>query len=188
MNKVDKAITFAAKKHANQKRKGFNQSYMYHPLEVLSLVTLLTDDEDVWCGALLHDTVEDTDTTIEEVRSEFGDRVADMVADESEDKRGNVNKADTWVDRKKEAIDHIKSITNTGSKMICLCDKVSNLRSMQLLQFDKGDHFLDAFNMKDPKMHYWYYNELKDALSELKDYAIYKEFAFLIDAVFGRYL
>ena len=188
MSKIDEAIVYAAKKHATQKRKGTGQPYLYHPLEVLSLATLITDDENVWCAAVLHDTVEDTDATIEEIEKMFGKEVADIVGDESEDKMKGKNKGDTWMERKQVAIDHVKGLDNIGSKIVCLCDKVSNLRSFQLLQFDRGEKMWDFFNMKDPKMHYWYYNSLKEALVELKDYSVYKEYEFLLDAVFGRYL
>lgn len=188
MKKIDNAIAFAAKKHNGQKRKGFNQSYMYHPLEVLSLATLMSDDEDIWCAAVLHDTVEDTDTSPSEIEELFGENVARMVHDETENKRQGQSKADTWKLRKQETINHVKDLKEIGPKIICLCDKVSNLRSLHLLQYDKGDELWNIFNMKDPKMHYWYYNSLKEALSELKDYSVYKEFEFLINTIFEKYI
>ena len=72
--------------------------------------------------------------------------------------------------------------------MVCLADKVSNLRGFHLGLLDEGEAFWDHFNQKDPKMHYWYYSELKDALIELKDQAVYKEYCFLIDTIFGTYI
>lgn len=188
MAKIDKAIAYAAKKHEGQKRKGFNQSYMYHPLEVLSLASILTSDEDIWCAAVLHDTVEDTDATALEIEELFGENVARMVHDETEDKRSDRPKSETWEIRKQESIDHVKNLKEIGPKIICLCDKVSNLRSLHLLQFDKGDDLWNIFNMKDPKKHYWYYNSLKEALSELKDYSVYKEYEFLINTIFDKYI
>lgn len=185
---IDKAITFAASAHEGMYRKGNKQPYIFHPLEVLSLVSMMTMDDDILCGAILHDTVEDTDVTIEDIRREFNDRIAELVSYESENKRGNVNKADTWLERKQEAIDVIKNLDDIGAKMICLADKVSNLRSVHLGLLQDGDEFWNNFNQKDPKMHYWHYNELKKALFDLKDYAVYKEFCFLIDAVFSKYL
>ncbi len=184
---IDDAIKFAASVHAGMVRKGNNQPYIFHPLEVLSLVSLMTLDDEVLCAAILHDTVEDTDASIEDIRNSFGDRVAELVGYESEDKRGNVNKAATWKDRKQETINRIRALDDEGAKMVCLADKVSNLRSFHLGILDKGEEFFNSFNQKDPREHYWYYSELKDALSSLKDYTVYKEYCFLIDTIFEKY-
>ena len=185
---IDHAIKFASSAHKGTYRKGSKQPYIFHPLEVLSLVSMMSDDEEILTAAVLHDTVEDTQVTIEDIKNEFGDRVAQLVSCESEDKRGQVNKSDTWVDRKRETIERIKTIDDLGSKMICLADKVSNLRSMHLLKLQEGDNLWNNFNMKDPKMHYWYYSELAKALSDLKEYSVYKELLFLIDTIFKTYI
>ena len=185
---IDQAIRFAALAHQGMVRKGNKQPYIFHPLEVLNLVSMMTLDDEILCAAILHDTVEDTDVSIEDIRKEFGERVAAMVAYESEDKKGNVNKAATWKQRKQETINTISSLDDEGAKMVCLADKVSNLRSFHLGLLDKGEEFWKVFNQKDPKEHYWYYNELKKALVSLKDYAVYKEFCFLIDTIFEKYM
>lgn len=185
---IDQAIRFAALAHKGMVRKGNGQPYIFHPLEVLNLVSLMTLDEDVLCGAVLHDTVEDTDANIEDIKEQFNERVAKLVAYESEDKKGNVNKAATWKQRKQEALNTISNLDDVGAKMICLADKVSNLRSFHLGLLEKGEEFWDVFNQKDPKMHYWYYSELAKALSELKDYGVYKEYCFLIDTIFNKYI
>ena len=185
---IDQAIRFAASAHKGMTRKGNQQPYIFHPLEVLNLVSMMTLDDDVLCAAILHDTVEDTDVTIEDIEREFGKRVAELVSYESENKRGNVNKADTWKDRKQETIDQIRNIVDKDAKMVCLADKVSNLRSFHLGLLDQGEDFWNHFNQKDPLMHYWYYSELKGALCDLKDYAVYKEYCFLIDTIFSKYL
>ena len=185
---IDQAIRFAALAHQGMVRKGNKQPYIFHPLEVLNLVSMMTLDDEILCAAILHDTVEDTDVSIEDIRKEFGERVAAMVAYESEDKKGNVNKAATWKQRKQETINTISSLDDEGAKMVCLADKVSNPRSFHLGLLDKGEEFWKVFNQKDPKEHYWYYNELKKALVSLKDYAVYKEFCFLIDTIFEKYM
>jgi len=188
MSLLDKAVLFASEAHKNKKRKGTLQDYIYHPIEVLSLASMMSDDENVLCAAVLHDTVEDTEVTLEDLQREFNERVAKLVSYETEDKRGNVNKDATWVKRKQETIDFIRQLDDIGGKIICLADKVSNLRSMHLGLYDHGDAFWDVFNMKDPKMHYWYYNSLKDELKELAEYSVYKEYCFLINAVFEKYI
>ena len=184
---IDEAVRFAAKAHKDMVRKGNGQPYIFHPLEVLGLVSLLTLDDEVLCAAILHDTVEDTDTTIKDIRETFGPRVAAMVAYESEDKRGQVNKKETWYERKKETIDTVSRLEDEGAKMVCLADKVSNLRSFHLGLLDQGEKFWENFNQSDPKMHYWYYDSLRKALSSLSDEAVYKEYCFLIDTIFKKY-
>ena len=155
---IDKAIEFAASAHKGMIRKGNKQPYIFHPLEVLNLVSMMTLDDDVLCGAILHDTVEDTDVTIEDIRREFNEHIARLVSWESEDKRDNVNKEGTWVERKQETIEVINSITDIGAKMICLADKVSNLRSFHLGLLQEGEDFWNHFNQKDPLKHYWYFD------------------------------
>lgn len=186
--KLDEAIIFAAKAHKGMRRKGNNQPYFFHPLEVLSLVSMMSDDEDILCAAILHDTVEDTPVTIEDIKNKFGERVAKLVNYESEDKRGQINKSGTWIDRKQEAINTLSSVNDIGAKMIALGDKVSNLRSMHLLQLQVGDEVWNYFNMKDPLKHYWYYSEVAKVLDDLKDYSVYKEYLFLIDSIFLKYV
>ena len=188
MNKLERAFVFACHAHEGMIRKGFNQNYIFHPMEVLSLASILTDDEDVLCAALLHDTVEDTNTAIEDIEKQFGLRVRQLVAKESEDKKESMPKSQSWQIRKQEAIDKLKQEDDLGVKIVCLCDKVSNLRSFQLLCFDKGDDAWNSFNMKDPKKHYWYYSSILEALSELKDTPVYKEYDFLVHSIFDKYI
>ena len=185
---IDEAILYASAAHQGMFRKGNQQPYIFHPIEVLSLVSTMTLDDEVLCAAVLHDTVEDTPVTIEDIENKFGKRVAKMVAYETEDKRGNVNKAETWKERKAEAIEVIKGIDDEGAKMVCLADKVSNLRSYHLSYLVKGEEFWNMFNQRDPLEHYWYHSEIRDALSSLKDYAVYREYCFLIDTIFTKYL
>ena len=185
---IDKAIRFAAAAHQDMRRKGNNQPYIFHPLEVLNLVSMMTLDDEVLCAAVLHDTVEDAGILNSDIKREFGERVARLVDTETENKRDNVNKAATWELRKQEAIEAIKKADDIGAKMVCLADKVSNLRSFHMGLLDEGEEFWNRFNQRDPKKHYWYYCELRDALNELKDQAVYKEYCFLIDTIFNKYI
>ena len=65
---LDDAIKFAGIAHKGMVRKGGNQPYIFHPLEVLNIASLITLDDDILCAAILHDTVEDTPATIEDIR------------------------------------------------------------------------------------------------------------------------
>lgn len=85
---LTRALVFAADAHANQRRKGAAQEpYINHLIEVLDLVTRTTDgaDMDMMIAALLHDVIEDTETTLDQLGSTFGDTVARIVAENSDD-------------------------------------------------------------------------------------------------------
>lgn len=73
------AYDFANEKHKGQKRKYSNENYITHPVQVMEILRKLTDDEDVLCAALLHDVLEDTDTTRESIIKWFGMRVLSIV-------------------------------------------------------------------------------------------------------------
>lgn len=180
---LDKAIVFATKAHEGQCRKGTDIPYILHPLEAASIVGTMTTDDEVIAGAVLHDVVEDTDTTIEQIRDLFGERVAEFVTCESENKRENLPAKDTWKIRKQETLDHLKTAP-VEVKMITLGDKLSNIRAIKR-DFDAlGDEIWQRFNQKDKKEHYWYYQSIADCLDELKNYQVYKEYCELVKNTF----
>ena len=121
-----KALQFSAIKHTNQRRKDVDASpYINHPISLASILcneAHITDIE-VICGALLHDTIEDTETTPEELESEFGPVIKDIVMDVTDDK--SLNKAA----RKKAQIDHASDVSDKA-KLVKLADKISNLRDI----------------------------------------------------------
>lgn len=121
-----KVAAFAADKHRNQRRKDAEASpYINHPLAVANVLASdgLVTDLTVLAAALLHDTVEDTDTTISEIAAEFGDEVAAIVAEVSDDK--TLPKAD----RKRLQISGAAS-KSQGAKLVTLADKICNLRDI----------------------------------------------------------
>jgi guanosine-3',5'-bis(diphosphate) 3'-pyrophosphohydrolase len=121
-----RALAFAAHKHRDQRRKDAEASpYINHPIalaEVLAGEGGVADVE-VLAAALLHDTIEDTDTSFDELRAEFGERIAGMVAEVTDDK--NLEKAE----RKRLQIEHAAGIS-PGAKLVKLADKICNLRDV----------------------------------------------------------
>jgi guanosine-3',5'-bis(diphosphate) 3'-pyrophosphohydrolase len=121
-----KALAFAAHKHRDQRRKDAQASpYINHPIalaDVLVNEAGVTDVE-VLCAALLHDTVEDTATTHEELLGAFGSRIARIVAEVTDDTR--LPKAE----RKRLQIEHAPNISHEA-KLVKLADKVVNLRDV----------------------------------------------------------
>lgn len=91
----EKAVVFAAIAHQGARRKGSRIPYLSHPIEAAAIVSELTDDEELIAAAVLHDVVEDTPVTLEEVEQYFGERIAAYVGYETEDKRrGSAGRGD----------------------------------------------------------------------------------------------
>ncbi len=120
------AVHFAADKHRDQRRKGVEASpYVNHPIQVAELIARVGDVDDVavLIAAVLHDTVEDTETTFEELEEVFGLQVRDLVAEVSDDK--SLPKAE----RKKLQVEHAAHISDRA-KLIKIADKTCNVRDV----------------------------------------------------------
>ena len=187
MNLVEKAIIFATKAHAGQRRKIDDIPYILHPLEVATIIATMTKKEEVIVAGLLHDTLEDTNVTKNEILKEFGPYVFELVCSETENKTKTEDKTKTWQRRKEESIEELKHTPNIYVKILWLADKISNLRSMQRNYDMYGDKMWSFFNQSDPKMHKWYYEGVLDSIADLKDTSAYKEYVGLVNYLFGRY-
>lgn len=120
------AAVFAAWHHRDQRRKGANPKdvpYIQHPLEVACLLAHADASTDVVRAGLLHDTVEDTDVTPDMLREHFGDTVARLVQEVTDDK------SLPPAERKKLQIEHAAH-ASTGARIIKLADKLNNLQSL----------------------------------------------------------
>ena len=184
-NVLDRAIVFATEAHEGQFRKGTQIPYILHPMEAATIVGSMTTDPEIIAGAVLHDVVEDTDTTIDDIQEMFGDRVAFLVYSESENKRENSPAQSTWKIRKQETLDHLKKAP-LDVKMITLGDKLSNIRAIHRDYNIIGDVLWQRFNQKDKNEHYWYYQGIADCLTELNVHQAYKEYCDLIDKTFKK--
>ena len=87
---LDRAIIFAVHAHHNTERRGKGFPYIVHPMEAVEIVASITPDQELLAAAALHDTIEDTDVTVEDIRREFGDRIADLVHAESDQINGEL--------------------------------------------------------------------------------------------------
>ena len=185
MDKFSEAAAFAIRLHDGTERKGDGLPYILHPMEAATIVSTLTKDQDVLSAAVLHDTIDDAGTTIEEIEQRFGKRVAELVAAETEDKREHLPADQTWLVRKQEAIEVLKNTNDIDVKRVFLGDKLSNMRSFNRDLQKYGDKLWDRFNQKDPKMHAWYYRSIADAMTELQDTPAWKEYDYLIKKIFN---
>lgn len=122
------AINFAAIKHKDQRRKDKQQTpYINHPIGVAHILFFegdVTSDEDVLIAAVLHDTVEDTQTTFEEIEGLFGPTVARIVKECTDDKSLAKNE-------RKEAQVRLAPHKSDQAKLVKMADKIYNLRSLK---------------------------------------------------------
>ena len=180
---VEHALQYAAEVHAGICRKGNNLPYVLHIIETSGIVHKMTDDTVVIAAAALHDVIEDTDVTQEDIRLEFGEDVCRLVMHQTEEKRRHIPAHKTWEIRKKEALERYAKAP-LDAKRIALADKVSNMRASKR-DFDRvGISMWNKFNQNDPERQEWYYRGILESLKELSDTDAYREYESLVNSVF----
>lgn len=180
----EKAVIFAATAHQGAHRKGSRIPYLSHPIEAAAIVSELTDDEELIAAAVLHDVVEDTSVTLEELEQYFGLRIATYVGYETEEKRRDLPAEETWLVRKQEILTFLREKADRNARILALADKLSNLRALERDVISIGDRVWDRFHQKDKKMHGWLYRQTAEALRELEEYPVWQEYDRLIRRVF----
>jgi guanosine-3',5'-bis(diphosphate) 3'-pyrophosphohydrolase len=125
METVLQAAAFAAEKHRTQRRKDIETPFINHPIQ-LAYILVQADVEDpkVLAASLLHDTIEDTDTTLDEIEIVFGFEIARIVAECSDDK------ALTKLERKQAQIDHAAQLSH-AARLVKLADKIANVSDIE---------------------------------------------------------
>jgi len=180
---LTQAITFAAKAHDGQARKGSDLPYIVHPMEAVSIAATMTDDIEILAAAALHDVVEDCGVKTDDLRRVFGERIARLVDFQSEKKEANAQAS--WQKRKLRTVNHLR-IAEHDDMILTLADKLSNLRSMDRDLRAQGPQFWLRFNQTNPSMHHWYYASIAGALTPLEHTDAYKEYLSLIEKVFPQ--
>ena len=131
-----KAYDFAKEHHEGQFRKS-GEPYITHPVEVAYIVTTLELDDDAICAALLHDIVEDTDVTREDIVREFGEGIADLV-----DGVTKLGKIAHFLDKEEEQVENYRKFFMAMAKdirvlMIKLADRLHNMRTLKHLSDER---------------------------------------------------
>lgn len=177
---INRAIEFATKAHEGQVRKGTSRPYIVHPIEVGDIVATMTRDEEVISAAVLHDTIEDCEGITQELLArEFSERVANIVAQESEDK------SKTWMERKEATITHVRTAPREV-QMVALADKLSNMRDINRDYPVVGEELWNRFRMKNKETIGWYYKGMQESLRETFDgVEAYEEYCHLVRKNFG---
>jgi len=131
--KIERAIAIANTLHKNQYRKGYGAIVFYisHPLKVAEILSKYDADENTIIAGLLHDTIEDTKYTLEELENDFGKEVKKIVSEVTEDinlkkEKGGVA---SWEERKKKKLEHLKK-SSFSATMVCCADHIDNLQSL----------------------------------------------------------
>ena len=180
---LDEAIIFATNAHKGVERRGKGFPYIVHPLEAVAIAATMTADQEILAAAVLHDVVEDTEYTLEDIEQRFGKRVAMLVNAESDIVIEGVSSKDSWYERKRYALEMLKNASREV-KIVTISDKLSNIRAIARDYACLGDAFWNTFNVTDPHAHAWRYRALADVLSDLSDTEAYQEFAALVEKVF----
>ncbi|WP_422927345.1 HD domain-containing protein [Singulisphaera sp. PoT] len=151
---LERALRWAAARHEGQCRKGSKTPYVQHVVGVALILDRLGFSEEVVIAGLLHDIVEDTETSIAEVEVAFGAEVARTVRACSEVKNDETGHRRPWINRKR---DHLAELEKApaSARAVALADKLHNLTSMRL-DLQEGRPVWSLFNAgRDDVL--WYY-------------------------------
>lgn len=151
---VFKAITFASECHEGQFRKGTEIPYIVHPLSMLRFLARLGAPAELQAAAVLHDVVEDTDATLDDIAERFGPRVAALVEGATEK-----DKSLSWMERKKAAIHHAEESQDLELLVLKCVDKLDNLSDIREDHELHGETIWARFKA-DHAAQMWYYGTL----------------------------
>jgi (p)ppGpp synthase/HD superfamily hydrolase len=180
---VFEAIEFAVRAHCGQYRKGTRIPYVMHAIGVGRILIENGCDDWLVAAGILHDTVEDTATSLEDIRRSFGGEVADLIALSSEP-----DKTATWEDRKRHTLATLESASN-DVLLLAMADKLDNIRSIRVALGREGEKVWSRFNR--PKADQaWYYRSLADVFkrraAEDVLFRLLSEFRGQVVGVFGN--
>lgn len=182
MNVKEKAKQFAIKAHMGQVRKNEpDKPMIMHPIGVGNLLESFGYDDNVIAAGYLHDVVEDTKYTIEDIEREFGKDIATLVMGASEP-----DKTLSWEERKKHTIEETRNLPIRNKLVIC-ADKINNLEDL-FLKFEKsGNRDFSAFKRGEESQK-WYYTSIYESLifGEDKNLPIFVRLKDILDKVFNK--
>ena len=181
-NLIEKAIMFATLAHSGQVRKGRpSEPEIVHPLAVGEILRSYGADENVTVAGYLHDVPEETNYSIENIRTLFGDDIAHLV-----DIACEIDKSKSWEERKKSKIAKMKAVT-FREKLVPLADRIANIEDLGRLFKEKGCIDFSDFKRGKEKQE-WYNRSMYEAIAQNtnKDDVLIKRLEHGINSVFGR--
>ena len=177
----EKAKLFAIKAHKGQIRKSDKEKPMIiHPINVANILSEYGYDDNVVAAAYLHDVIEDTKYTKEDLLNEFNDDIVSLVLGATEE-----DKSLSWEERKTITIDKVKYLDLRHKAVVC-ADKISNLEDMRIIFEIKGKKDFSAFKRGFDKQK-WYYTEVYNSLiyNEDENISMFVRLKLLIDDIFN---
>jgi len=181
MNIIDKAKEFAIKAHKGQIRKSEPEKPMViHPINAGEILKEYDFDDNVIAAGYLHDVVEDTKYTKEDIEEIFGGDIASLVMGASEP-----DKSLSWEERKKHTIESIKELDIRHKAVVC-ADKISNLEDLRSLFERNGEYNFDAFK-RGYKEQKWYYTSVYESLvtNEDENHPMFVRLKELVEHIFN---
>lgn len=180
-NKIEYAIYYATKAHTDQKRKVENVNMIFHPYIVGMILEKAGCSDELVAAGMLHDVVEDTPHTFEDIEKEFGKQIRDYVYDASEP-----DKTLSWEDRKAHTINHIKN-KSLESKLLVASDKISNLEYLKDNIDNYGEEKAWSVLKETKERQEWYYiNVYKSCiLNEDENHPIFKRYKAILNELFN---
>lgn len=182
MNIEEKALNYAIEAHKGQIRKSEpDKPMILHPINVGQLLKENGFDENVVAAGYLHDVVEDTPKTFEDIKNEFGEDIESLVYAASEP-----DKSLSWEERKKHTIETIKKMDLRHKAVVC-ADKISNLQDLCYL-FGKTDNFDFSYFKRGYNDQKWYYTSVYNSLiyNEDENNPLFKEYKKYLDTIFSK--
>ena len=180
MNIKDKALAFAINAHMGQVRKSEpDKPMIMHPINAGNILEEYGFDDNVIAACYLHDVVEDTPYTIDDIRLEFGDDVASLVWGNTEP-----DKSLSWEERKKHTISSIKNLPIRNKAIVC-ADKISNLEDLYLIMGKNGTRDFSCFKRGEEQQR-WYYTSVYESLVEggYKNFPLFTRYKDILDKAF----
>ncbi|MEK5440572.1 MULTISPECIES: HD domain-containing protein [unclassified Fredinandcohnia] len=178
MDMIEKAIIVASKAHDGQYRKLTNIPYITHPLGVGLILMKINARTELVAAGILHDTVEDTELTLSDIRDGFGDEVAELVDGCSEP-----DKSLPWEARKEHTISFLRAASEDNRTVVC-ADKLHNIRSIIRDYEEQGDQVWRRFSRGKDKQE-WYYRNVAESLGHASTFPLLEELKKEIDILFG---
>ena len=166
--RVEIAIAYALRAHEGQTRKGEDTPYIVHPLSVGYLLARHGFEDDVVIGGILHDTIEDTDASLDDIAELFGDTVAELVTSVSH------NDTLSWMEKKQNYIELVRQ-GSEGAKAISTADKIANAESLLQSYAVVGPELWSRFNTgREKKL--WFEHAMLTMLRETWNHPLIDEY------------
>jgi (p)ppGpp synthase/HD superfamily hydrolase len=179
MDIVEKALQLASKFHEGQYRKNMDIPYITHPVAVGMLLVKNGYSEEIVASGILHDTVEDTALTLEDIKREFGTKIAEIVEGSSEP-----DKSLPWKERKEHTIEFLKGAAEEIRIVVC-ADKLHNIRSIIRDYEQVGEEVWARFNAGKEQQK-WYYTNIVESMGSQSTFDLLIELRNEVNRLFGE--